>query len=686
MYLFQGIFAVFRIILCFYLLFGVLAPLFLPTIKKGNSIEKLMYSWVGLGGLILIDVMLLTFFGMYDFISLLVTLLILPFLIFVLKERRQGFTFTEIFNRIETRVISHHVRWIENTVTFWDNLIGNAKKKRSELAKKKLSNATPQLLAFITASVAAVIRIIPAVNNSAPFSRTWYFELTNVKALSLQQYFDVFPEPKGMHTIVHVFSTLTQITPELILHILGALTSFFLALIIYWVINVITDYKNQMAALFGMAIYAITPMYLSPIILDLEVEANSISLALTFAIPTCIFFLRRIRSEDKTFWFYTVMGVFATALINIFVFLIVLLPIMVLGLLTIPFKEYTQRMLRALLYLLASSLLAISPYVIFCVWNGISLRDFFQQELFDTLVFSYFPNLITYLDELSIYYLIGAGILIVINIALLTRKKLDQKKELVFLFLFSLVAYIYTPYFPFSYILIDPDQLNLFYAVTIAVFLGLVFLNISRLFSFLLRKSPKVYKAANVSSMITFIVVIIFLQKGVLVSRALPETLPNGFFEAYYSIVDERVPYTYATVGPELDRQLALNRHFFMNYEFFLDNYGVIDSLYQQYLTLPKESRAGEDIPPASIFLFLEKPPYSGIQQGILYNSQNTMSDMQQWISVFEGLEGRKIEVYYESEDAIIYEIINRGEESRINTVLMNIFPKKEEDTDAILE
>lgn len=686
MYFFQGLFAVFRIILCFYLLFGVLAPLFLPKIKKENSIEKLMYSWVGLGGLILIDVMLLTVLGLYDFISLLVTLLVLPLLIFIYRQRKHRLTLMEIFNRIETSIISNHVRWIESTVTVWDRFLGDAKKRKRDLTEKKVSDTTPQFIAFVIASIAAVIRIIPAINNSAPFSRTWYFELTSVKGLSLQQYFSGIPEPRGLHTIVHVFSTLTQVTPELILHILGALTSFFLALIIYWVINVITDYKNQVAGLFGMAIYAITPMYLSPIILDLEVEANSISLALSFAIPTCIFFLRRIRSGERSFWFYTVMGIFATALINLFVFLIVLLPIMLLGLLTIPFKEYSQKLVRALLYLITSSLFALSPYIIFCVLNNVPLFDFFQQELFDTLVFSYFPNLITYLDELSIFYLIGAGILIVINAVLIAINKVGPIKELVFLMLFALIAYIYTPYFPFSYILIDPDQLNLFYAVCIAVFLGLLFVNISRIFNFLFKKYPKVYKVVNLTSMVIVISAVIYLQQGVLVSRALPETLPNGFFEAYYSIVEERVPYTYATVGPELDRQLALNRHYFMNYEFFLDNYGVIDSLYQQYLTLPKASRAGEEIPPASIFLFLEKPPYSGIQQGILYNSQSTMSDMQQWISVFENLEGRKIEVYYEGEDAIIYEIINRGEESKISTVLMNIFPKTEEGTDAVLE
>ncbi len=646
-----------------------------------------MYSWIGLGGLIIIDVMVLTVLGLYDFISLFVTLLLIPFLVYLFKKKREGLTFSESIRFIETSIIQNHVNFIENTVTIWDRFRGNAS-KRGKGFKKSFSKLfwEPYFFAVFIALSGSIIRIIPAIQNSSPFTRNWYFELTSVKALSLQNYFDLIPEPKGLHVLVHVFSTLTQVTPEMILHILGALTSFFLALIIFWVINVITDYRNQIASLFGMAIYALTPMLLSPIILDLEVEANEISLSLTFAIPTCIFFLRQIRLDENSFWFYIVTGLFATAFINLFVFIVVLLPILVLGLLTLPQKKYSSSLLRAVLYLIISSVLALSPYIIVCLINGISIGDFFQQELFDTLVFSYFPNLITYLDQLSVYYLIGAILMIFINSVLLFLKKVDHKKELVFLLLFALIAYIYTPYFPFSYVIIDPDQLNMFYALTIVVFLALVFLNLSRLFYFIFKKSSKLYTLINTGSAIALISTFIFMQQGVLVSRALPETLPNGFFEAYYDIVGDRIPYTYATVGPELDRQLALNRHFFMNYEFFLDNYGVIDSLYQQYLSLPKDLRGEDDIPPASIFLFLEKPPYSSIQQGILYNSQSTMNDMLQWISVFESLEGRNIKVYYESEDAIIYEIVNRENESKVGGVLRNVFPAKEERSDGILD
>ena len=680
MYLFQGLFAVLRIIVCFYLLFGVLAPFFLPSVKEKTGIERLMYSWVGFGGLIIVDVFVLTILGLYDFISLFITLLVLPFLVFIFKKRREGLTIIEILLSVETSIIAVHVRTIESTLSVWDRFKDNYFKKPTY----DVRDTTHQVIAFLIASIASIIRIIPAIQNPAPFSRTWYFELSNVKALSLQRYFEVIPEPKGMHSLVHVFSTLTQVTPELILHILGSLTSFFLALIIYWVINVITNSKNRIAALVGMAIYSITPMYLTPIILDFEVEANSISLALCFAIPTCIFFLREVRLNKDASWFFISIGIFATALINLFVFLVVLIPILILGIFTLPITQYGKSLFTSLFRLLVLCFIAISPYLIACLINGVSIGDFFQQELFDTLVFSYFPNLVIYLDLLSMYYLAGAGVLLLINIILIRAKIITDMKELVFLILFALISFIYTPYFPYSYTLIDPDQLNLFYSVCISVFIGILFLNISRIFYLFKKKSLRTYNILNISSATLCLLALVILQKGVFANRALPETLPNGFFEAYYTIVNERIPYSYATVSPELDRKLAQNRHYFMNYEFFLDNYGVIDSLYQQYLLVPKALREEKEIPPASIFLFLEKPPYSAIQQGILYDSQSTMNDMQQWVQVFQGMEGRNIKIYFDGEYTIVYEIINREKESRITSVLNNIYPEEEVNFDIL--
>lgn len=676
MYFYQGIFAVIRIILCFYFLFFVLAPLFLPAIKKENSIDRLMYSWVGLGGLILLDVFILTVLNLYDFISLFTTLVLIPLLVYFFKRWKAGNSIRDVLISIEISIISQHVRVIESTVSFYDSF----KKKLTTKPSINYKDSIHQYIAILFATIAAVIRIIPALKNSAPFTRNWYFELQSVKAISLQQYFTVYPDPNGLHAFVNVFSTLSQISPEMILHILGALTSFFLALMIFWVLNFVTDFKNQVASLIGMSIYSITPMYLTPVILELEVEANAISLALCFAIPTFIFFLRQLKDENKIYWFYIIIGILGTSLINIFVFIIVLLPLLILSLFTLDLKKGGKNLFKPISIILITYILGLSPYIVFSLFNNIGILEFFQRELFDTLIFSYFPNLVLYLDELSMFYIGIALVLIIINFMLIRIKKISSYKEIFFLVLFALTAYVYTPYFPFAYTLIDPDQLNLFYAFTISIFIGLIFLTISRIYGAIFDKSRKVFHFVNISFAILFIVGGIYIQNGILLSRALPETLPNGFFDAYYKIVSERVPYTYATVSPELDRTLAKNRHYFMNYEFFLDNYGTIDSLYQLYLLAPIIDEKVKEIPPASIFLFLEKPPYTSIQQGILYNSQGTMFNMEQWVENFSIMKGRNINVYYENDNSIVYEIINRENESRISSVLKNVFPAKKED------
>ena len=155
--------------------------------------------------------------------------------------------------------------------------------------------------------------------------------------------------------------------------------------------------------------------------------------------------------------------------------------------------------------------------------------------------------------------------------------------------------------------------------------------------------------------------------------------MPEGFFNAYYNIIHDRLPYTYATVSPPIDDALAQNRHYFMNYEFFLNSYSEIDEEYNQYLEVPEELRSDSvSIPPASIFVFVQKPPYTSIQQGILYDSQRLMAQLDDWVLNYRSMDGREVVIYYEDDSARIYELINRRGESSLNKILMNVYPKKE--------
>lgn len=675
-YDFQAIFSVIRLTVSFLFVFGFVTPLFFTHLRKKSGIDRIVFSWVGLGGLLIIGVFVLVTLHIYDFISILFCLLMLPFLIHFFKRKWDGESVIDIFNMAEHRLVANHVLFFEKIkgLTF-------QQLKDKIFKKKKFTIENPYMITALIIGIAgSVLRIIPSIENSSPFSRVWYYELDAVKGLSLQQYFDGYPAPKGMHSIIHLFSTITQVSPEMILHLMGGLISFFLAIIIFWLIRDITRGKHQAAAVFGTMVYAIFPTLFLPVSMELESEMTALAMALCFALPTMTFYLRNIRSGGKTPWFYIIMGVAATGFTDIFVLLMVLLPFMLLGLISIPKKKFAKNFTKTFLYLMAVFTFTLSPYIIYCVFHSINVSTFFQDQLFNTQVFSFAPKLLMPIDDLSQLYIIIAVVLLVgylIRFFVQSRKRIGD--TIIFISFFIIISYIYTPYFEYQYVLIDPDQLNSFYGVMICIFAGLfmysILIFLEWAVSFTQKITPYIAPALTAGFAVWFLI----LQGGFEISRILPQTQPNGFFDAYYNIINERIPYTYATVGPDLDNELAKNRHYFMNYDFFLDNYGAIDSLYQQYLTVPNDQRPEEQaVPPASIFLFVEKPPYGSIQQGILYDAQGVMRDLEQWLASFRQLEGRKVNIYHETEGTIVYEIINRESESTITGVLRNIYPKEE--------
>ncbi|MFA5668409.1 MAG: hypothetical protein WC967_04140 [Balneolaceae bacterium] len=670
------LFSVFRVILCFIVLFGWIGPKFLPHARKLQGIDKLIYTYVAIGGLILINVLVLANLHLYDFISLLACLLLFPFIYFIYEEVKSGVKLSSLGTVLENRILKQHVEVIE---------LFSIKKKKSirsrvqELPKLLMINNKYTATAVLIGIVAAIIRLVPVFKNSAPSSRGWYFELNAIKNIPLQNYFGDIPHPKGMHSLVQVFSTLTQVSPEMILKILGSLISFLLAMLIFWMIRDLTRGKTPVAALFGMSVYAIIPTLVLPVSLDIAGSNSSLSLAICFALPTAVLFLRNLRSIDKAPWFYVTIGIIATGLINLFVLLMILYPLLVIGLLFLPKRRYLKSLYNVSLYLFVVLLVTLSPFIFFLLLNGLEIIPFFELQLYSTSSFSYFPNLVLDLDILSLVYL---GIAVVLLIGFIIQYFINKRKvigdDIIFTSFFIGISFLFTPYFLTDSLIIDPDQLTIFYSLLISIMAGLMFHAVVQFATFIFRLKKGLSEVIQMILVVSVFSGVLVLTGGVNTDRSLPKTLPNGFFDAYYKIINERLAYSYATVGPEIDRTLSKNRHYFMNYDFFLGNYGEIDSLYQKYLTVPLELRGIESVPPASIFLFLEKAPYNSIQQGILYDAPSVMRDLEQWLAAFSDLENRNLSVYFEDEEAVIYEITNRENESKLSDVLLNIYPKKE--------
>ncbi|MDR8391013.1 hypothetical protein NC796_07685 [Aliifodinibius sp. S!AR15-10] len=677
-YTFDALFAAVRITVWFWLLFVVIAPLFLEHIRDLPGIERMFYSWIGLGGTIIISILVLSFLHIYDFISIVLLLLFIPLIVDIIKNREEGLT--DYFKKFELQTVVSHVKFIENYRGFsWRR----TKESVSDWLKNIEWANTYTLLAFLIAAIGGITRMFAALQNASPFTRGWYLHLERIKNIRLQEYFTTMPEPGGMHSLVSLFSMLTQVSPEMILHLMGALTSFFLCIIVYWSTKDITKNEYPLAPLFAMSIYALVPMLFLPLSLDLQVEANTLDLALCFAIPTITIFVRNLRQKYQSPRFYILMGFSATALTNLFVAFVILLPVLLIASLTVPRKSYLRSAGTQIGYLLGISVLLFTPFVLYLLIQDYNILSFFREQLYDTRAYSYYPLLIAELPVLSQLYAAGAGIFLIGNLVrLFVYKHEESIDEIIVLLFFLVMSLIYLPQLSISTDWIDPDQLNGFYAVLISILFGLCFANILRFINWIIRHHDRVIGIVERVAFTGAVASLLYLQGGLQVSRVLPSTLPNGFFEAYYQIVDDYLPYSYATVGPEIDRTLSKNRHYFMNYDYFLNQYGSVDSLYHQWLSVPEQQRGPRPVPPPSIFIFVEKPPYGSIQQGILYNSGSVMRDVEQWIAQFRTMENRKVTTYFESPDVKVYEIVNREGKAVIEDVLLHVQPARMEGQD----
>lgn len=669
-YVLKALFAACRISLWFILLFGFIGPLFLDHTRSLRGIEKLVYSWVGLGGVIIFTVFVLTMLNLYDFISFTLTLLLIPL---VRRIWKSGMSLVAYFRSLEIRSVLYQLRFIENYR--WHRY--RPPWKRTGQGDDDF-NLTPTIIVVLIALAGGMLRIYPALLHAAPFSRNWYEQLNRVKNLHLQDYFSGYPEPAGMHSLVSVFSMLTQVSPEMILHLLGALSSFFLCILIYWSIRDITKNEVPVAPILGMAVYAVLPLLLMPLSLDLQIEGNDLDLALCFAIPTLAIFVRNLRARYKSPWFYVLSGFIATGMTNLFVAFFILLPMMILSLFGLPRRRYWQSFFRVFLYLLSISALILGPIVLYNAIKGIDQYRYFLEQLLAIHVYTYNPMMVMPIQTLSkIFVGIAAAVGLGYLAEYLSNRKREEgmRDEVVFLVIFVLVASLYLPGIGNRWYWIDTAQIDSFYSVMIALFIGITFAS-------LLRWARRVFKIRQpsfrmLSMGLAFLLFGggIYLQGGVQLSRQLPATVPDGFHQSYYSIINEYLPYSYATVGPEISRIVAKNRNYFMNYKFFLDNYGRIDSLYRQQLMAPGSANTSGEIPPASIFIFVEKAPYQDIQQGILYDSPAVMRDLRQWLSSYQTLEGRTVRTYYEDSQSVVYQIVNRPNESKVSDILWHIYP-----------
>jgi len=676
-YFLQTISAIIRFIIWFILLFWIIAPFLFEEVQKLPKLNRLIFSWLSLGGVILLSVVFLTITHLYDIFSIVIAILIIPIIRVVWIHRSEGIF--KFFEDVENKIIIAQIKFIEDFKGWRDFIKGlfhfGAKKEKDPNNEIRLKFHWQGWLLFVVVCISFIIRIYPVLIHAEPFTRGWFFNLHRVKEMRRQNYFDYTMNPGGLFAFISFLRFVTQISPEIILHMFGAFNNILLILIIFWGLRELMGKDEFWAPLFGAAIYGFLPVIFLPIQYSNQIEGSTIAFSLTFAIPTIIIFVKERASKINRVMFYVMAGIVATGLSSIFALFIFVLPAIAVTYI-FHIKQFSfQKNWNDLLKIIAAIAIALLPSFIFIFVNSINVINAFERQLFLISGYTEFNNLILPIGYLCQYYIaIASVLLLVFSLLLIFFRKEAYLNIIVFIFVFMSTSYLYTPYTNIGYNYIDIDQLKLFYTILISSIFAIAFYALLVIFVKSLFSKKEFIKQGLSGLLFCGVIFVVFhYNNGIKIYNPQTQTLPGSFYKAYYRIINNNMDHTYSIVAPDIDTTMAMNRHGMMGYKYFMNQYTHTDSVYYAHYLENKSKKRGEKkrvLP--NIFVFMENKPYDKIQPGILPHQQEVMRDMYSWIKSYKRKKYRRIKVYYRSHDFTVYKIINNPGRSSIYDILFN--------------
>lgn len=515
-------------------------------------------------------------------------------------------------------------------------------------------------------SIGSIFHLYFAIAHPAPFGKFWFDSLIDIKNVESGQVWLPQFTNKGFSLLMYLWVVLTQTQPEILLHIVGSILWGLLLVIIYKIFMTF-DKEAMLPALIGIFILNFVPDKLFPFFFEYRIEANSdLILLLYFSMFLYVVFIWEPQKYvEKVYPIVLFCWAYSVGFINLFYFIFIFIPGMLL------LSIFYRKLFRYTFNIVSGSVALLSVHSLFhTLWTGEEFKTYIKSFLYNPQKFSFYPNLIYDFDKIP--YFLPYVFLITVLWLLIQSKKNKYFKKWFWLFVVSgvfLLPYYHSLHLAYNYV--DLDQLSLIWNIIFPLLLILFLYNFKRLFEFIIKKEIIV---------IVGLLILVTIPTGYFLKEqwkigykpTLNFPLPNEFYKEYYVIIQENIPWTYAIVAPQINASLAVNRHYFMNYNFFLHDYGKIDSLYHEVLILRGEKKKNHIIPPASIYVFVKKPPYKrGISQ-IFYPEEYVMQDIIQWINKYKKLKQRTVKVYSESKSNVIFEIVNIPNQSHIWDLLLD--------------
>jgi len=629
------------------------------NIKRPVSfLEFIINNWFRYGSATLIVIFVLVQVNAYNLFNTLSLLLVIIGIDLIgienLKRPRQ------YFNMHIKSTLLRFLRNVENKKSpwYWVSISGRKKKK------KKITNTFILVMTILIGGITFISRYYFIRYDNYSLSDAWIADLNKVIEFDFQYWFYDEVTVDGEFAFVNLYGKITDVSPEIALQVISILEATLLAVVIFWLISKLTPSK-VLAPIIGSFSFALVYV-LTPLNVYYLLENDPTFMALTFGLPIMVFYLRPelLKVKKLSYFLSFVLAFCAVGLIDFFTLVILLPPFLIIGLVFSKVKSKLYNLVGISAYLTAIGILFLT-YSISCYYLKADFWEFFHTNLLSVTSYTYVPQLILPYGQLIMYFqysTLAGGILILL---FLLVKRENWSLTITFFLFFNFLVFLATVHNQW----IDRDMIINSLTIFLPVIFGLNAALVIRLFNLALYKLDRFTPYTAILLMGGLIYASIYYQQNNINKLTESDETPKHILDAYDKISKTYFPYSYSIVNDPATQVISTNKHFFMNYDYFLEDYAKVDSVYFKNVKDPK---------------FLIKNPQYALTKSVLVfvlnennKAEKNIFSENKYLSVelkkeLEMLHqrGRKISLFYDSKILKVYEIVNVPGESKVTDLI----------------
>ena len=550
------------------------------------------------------------------------------------------------------------LRNVENKRSFWDWFSLDRTKKKND------NNNFILILTILIGVITFLSRYYFVIYDNYSLSDAWIYDLNKVIQFDNQYWFTYELATDGELAIVNFYAKITDVSPEIGLQVIAILESTLLAVIIFWTINKLTPSKfiaPTIAALFFSLVYVLTPLNVYFLL-----KGNPTFLALTFAIPAFVFYLKpKLFPVSNTSYYFSYFFLFcAIGLIDLFTLFILSPPLLFIGFVFSRVRDKRKNFLAICGYLSAMIVL-YAVYYYACYYQRADLFEYLQNNLLSISSYTYVPQLILPYSEIIRYAQISTAVGLIIVLLLVVIRKENWRPTITLYLYFNFV--IMLTFIKSEWL--DIDMLNNSISVMLPIILGLHIAILSRLLNFALKRFEK-YSPITVAMIFAAMLYFSYtLQEKSINSLTVSDQTPKQILDAYDKISQTFFKNSYCVVNDPATQVISQNSHFFMNYEFFLNDYPTIDSINTKHRKEPDFLVKNPEYSLSKSVLVFVLNEKAIDESNIFAENKQLQNDLIENINLLNK-RGRRVNLFYDSEVLRVYEIVNEPGESKTSDLI----------------